>query len=119
MKKGFLFTGLIVATIGLMSSSEVTYPSVSNNAFQSGEKLRYRITYGFVDAGEAVFRAFDQVHQRAQDQRDHHHHVQEHQDLAPARHQGAAQRLVFGHVGGELEDTEDAQQTQDAHIHQS
>ncbi len=54
MKKGFLLTGLLIATIGLMSSSEIIYPSVTNNAFQAGEKLRYRITYGFVDAGEAV-----------------------------------------------------------------
>ena len=32
----------------------VTYPSTSNTAFKQGEKLRYRVTYGFMDAGEAV-----------------------------------------------------------------
>lgn len=38
----------------LMSSTEVVLPTVNNSAFQVGEKLRYRISYGFVDAGEAV-----------------------------------------------------------------
>lgn len=55
MKKGILFATLAICFIGLKSSEiAVTYPSVTNTAFQSGEKLRYRITYGFVDAGEAV-----------------------------------------------------------------
>lgn len=39
---------------GMTSSNLVSYPSVSNSAFQVGEKLRYRVTYGFMDAGEAV-----------------------------------------------------------------
>jgi hypothetical protein len=53
MKKGFLLSLIAGAGIALMSSYMVTYPSVTNNAFQSGEKLRYRVTYGFIDAGEA------------------------------------------------------------------
>lgn len=45
---------LLSAGYMLKSSDTITYPTVSNNSFQAGEKLRYRITYGFVDAGEAV-----------------------------------------------------------------
>ncbi len=30
------------------------FPNVENKAFQVGEKLRYRINFGFVDAGEAT-----------------------------------------------------------------
>ena len=54
MKKFVLFFGLIGLFLGMTSSSSVTYPYVSNSAFQTGEKLRYRVTYGFMDAGEAV-----------------------------------------------------------------
>lgn len=43
-----------VCCLSLMSSETIIYPNASNNSFQIGEKLRYRITYGFVDAGEAV-----------------------------------------------------------------
>ena len=46
----FYFLGLMV----LSSSKSTELPSVENHAFQIGEKLRYRITYGFVDAGEAT-----------------------------------------------------------------
>lgn len=38
----------------MTSSSLITYPTVSNTAFKQGEKLRYRVTYGFMDAGEAI-----------------------------------------------------------------
>lgn len=54
MKRGvvlFLLSGSIVL---FKSSTFQSLPSVSNSAFQAGERLRYRITYGFVDAGEAV-----------------------------------------------------------------
>lgn len=54
MKKGILFFAIVLGALSLKSSQVVTYPSVTNNSFQPGEKLRYRITYGFVDAGEAV-----------------------------------------------------------------
>lgn len=53
MKKLFLFAALIGGTL-LLKSSAIRYPSVSNTAFVSGEVLRYRITYGAMDAGEAV-----------------------------------------------------------------
>lgn len=53
MKKIGLFFGLGALLIG-MASSTVKFPSVSNNSFKVGEKLRYRVTYGFMDAGEAV-----------------------------------------------------------------
>jgi hypothetical protein len=38
----------------LTSSNTIQYPTVKNSAFQAGEKLRYRVTYGFMDAGEAI-----------------------------------------------------------------
>ena len=44
----------VLVGLTLMSADSVSYPTVSNNSFQIGEKLRYRVTYGFVDAGEAV-----------------------------------------------------------------
>lgn len=40
--------------IGLTSSTPVSYPQAQNQSFKSGEKLRYRVSYGFVDAGEAI-----------------------------------------------------------------
>ena len=49
----FIF-GFFGIFIGMTSSSMVTYPTVSNSSFAVGEKLRYRVTYGFVDAGEAI-----------------------------------------------------------------
>ena len=54
MKKWMYPVVLVAMTSMMTSSTEVTYPSVTNGAFQVGEKLRYRVTYGFVDAGEAV-----------------------------------------------------------------
>lgn len=54
MKKFVLYSIVFGLYLGLMSSDFQSLPNVSNNAFQEGEKLRYRITYGFVDAGEAV-----------------------------------------------------------------
>lgn len=54
MKKLLFMLGSIAFVFGMTSSDSVTYPSVKNSAFQVGEKLRYRVTYGFVDAGEAI-----------------------------------------------------------------
>ena len=54
MKTNFLFLSLTFLALGLISSDTITLPSVTNTSFQVGEKLRYRVTYGFVDAGEAV-----------------------------------------------------------------
>lgn len=54
MKKGLIIGALLLTGLSMTSSTVVVYPTVTNNAFQTGEKLRYRITYGFVDAGEAV-----------------------------------------------------------------
>lgn len=53
MKKLFFVSALVGIFFG-MTSSTVKYPSVSNSAFKVGEKLRYRVTYGFMDAGEAI-----------------------------------------------------------------
>ncbi len=54
MKTNFLFLSLIFLGLGLISADSISLPSVTNTSFQVGEKLRYRVTYGFVDAGEAV-----------------------------------------------------------------
>lgn len=54
MKTGLIIGSAIAMVFGLSSSMQVTLPSVNNKVFQSGEKLKYRVTYGFVDAGEAV-----------------------------------------------------------------
>lgn len=53
MKKLLFIFALVGITLG-MTSSTITYPTVSNSAFKVGEKLRYRVTYGFMDAGEAI-----------------------------------------------------------------
>jgi len=53
MKKLAFLIGLVGITFA-MSSSAVKYPTVENSSFQVGEVLRYRVTYGFVDAGEAI-----------------------------------------------------------------
>lgn len=54
MRKLWLFP--LVAIIGMIGMATVTvkYPVAKNTTFQVGEKLRYRVTYGVVDAGEAV-----------------------------------------------------------------
>lgn len=54
MKTLITLGSLCLLTLFLTSSSGVTYPTVNNKAFQVGEKLRYRVTYGFMDAGEAI-----------------------------------------------------------------
>jgi hypothetical protein len=54
MKRFGIIFGLVLGAGILLSADTVSFPSVTNNAFQVGEKLRYRVTYGFVDAGEAI-----------------------------------------------------------------
>lgn len=54
MKKLMYIGSIVVGMLLLMSSTNTTYPLRSNSAFGVGEQLRYRITYGFMDAGEAV-----------------------------------------------------------------
>ncbi|MFT5778202.1 MAG: hypothetical protein ACI837_001158 [Crocinitomicaceae bacterium] len=54
MKKYIYFFGLIGILGAMTSSTSITYPSVTNGAYKVGEKLKYRVTYGFMDAGEAV-----------------------------------------------------------------
>jgi hypothetical protein len=54
MKRAIFTIGIGITLLALTSSSEVTYPHVSNSAFQVGEKLKFRVTYGFMDAGETV-----------------------------------------------------------------
>ncbi|WP_294670418.1 DUF3108 domain-containing protein [uncultured Fluviicola sp.] len=55
MKTRLIISAAVIFIVGLTCSmQEIALPTVSNNSFQTGEKLRYRITYGFIDAGEAV-----------------------------------------------------------------
>ncbi|MFN5418699.1 MAG: DUF3108 domain-containing protein [Flavobacteriia bacterium] len=54
MKTSIFIFGLSLLSLGLFSADSVTYPSISHDSFKVGEKLTYRVTYGFVDAGEAV-----------------------------------------------------------------
>jgi len=54
MKKYMYFLGLAGLVLALSSASTVSYPYVRNTTFKTGEKLTYRVTYGFVDAGEAT-----------------------------------------------------------------
>ncbi len=54
MKKFIYSVAFVGLFFGMTSSTVVKYPSVNNTAFKIGEKLRYRVTYGFMDAGEAI-----------------------------------------------------------------
>ena len=55
MKRLFSSIALVSISLLILSGSKSTdLPNVENKAFQVGEKLRYRITDGFVDAGEAI-----------------------------------------------------------------
>ena len=45
---------IILFLLLISSSNDKGLPLVENNAFQLGEKLRYRISYGIIDAGEAT-----------------------------------------------------------------
>lgn len=54
MKRWMFAIGIGCMAFLMTSSSVVSYPTVTNFAFQAGEKLRYRVTYGVMDAGEAV-----------------------------------------------------------------
>lgn len=53
MKRIALF--IVLAGLGFsFTSSEVKLPVRKNDSFTIGEKLRYRVSYGLIDAGEAV-----------------------------------------------------------------
>lgn len=54
MKKVLSISLLACIALMMTSSTKVEYPNANNTAFQIGEKLTYRISYGFIDAGEAV-----------------------------------------------------------------
>ncbi|MBN9293276.1 MAG: DUF3108 domain-containing protein [Flavobacteriia bacterium] len=54
MKKWWLFPLVVILGIIGMATVSVSYPTAKNQTFQIGEKLRYRVTYGVMDAGEAV-----------------------------------------------------------------
>ena len=43
-----------VLLVGMTSSTKVFYPTAKKKSFTSGETLRYRVSYGIIDAGEAV-----------------------------------------------------------------
>lgn len=52
--KSTLLILIILTALLSSSSSGPKYPEVVNNSFKTGEKLRYRISYGLIDAGEAT-----------------------------------------------------------------
>lgn len=54
MKTSWIGMVCIALVFGLTSTDTVKYPVTTNKAFGVGEKLRYRVTYGFMDAGEAI-----------------------------------------------------------------
>jgi hypothetical protein len=54
MHKYLIYSFILLMSLSLISSDISSLPVVNNKSFQVGEKLRYRITYGFVDAGEAI-----------------------------------------------------------------
>ena len=54
MKTSIYFLALVGVFLCMTSSTIISYPTTTNKAFQAGEKLRYRISYGFLDAGEAI-----------------------------------------------------------------
>jgi hypothetical protein len=54
MKKiAFLFLGVVVS-LGMTSTTAIKYPTADAKTFKQGEFLRYKVSYGFVDAGEAI-----------------------------------------------------------------
>lgn len=54
MRTIFFFTLLGFIPVLMTSSSNSTLPTVKNNAFAPGEYLKYRVSYGAVDAGEVT-----------------------------------------------------------------
>ena len=54
MKKLLFFPFIVLLGVISMAALTTSYPVAKNQTFQVGEKLRYRVTYGVIDAGEAV-----------------------------------------------------------------
>lgn len=54
MRKLISIIVVVGLIIGLTSSTPISYPEASNQSFTNGEQLHYRVSYGFMDAGEAV-----------------------------------------------------------------
>jgi hypothetical protein len=54
MKKLIYICTALIGMSLMVSSSVDNLPTRANSSFGVGETLRYRITYGFVDAGEAI-----------------------------------------------------------------
>jgi hypothetical protein len=48
------FLLMLLLFLGLSSASKNQFPTVNNSAFEVGEKLRYRLSYGVIDAGEVT-----------------------------------------------------------------
>lgn len=54
MKRLITYFSTACLLVLLLSSDFVSLPTRDNTSFQVGEKLRYRVSYGFLDAGEAI-----------------------------------------------------------------
>ncbi len=52
--KALVILTSIALTFMLSSTTALKYPTIKTKSFESGEWLRYRVSYGFVDAGEAI-----------------------------------------------------------------
>ncbi|MEQ9187245.1 MAG: DUF3108 domain-containing protein [Cryomorphaceae bacterium] len=78
MKHSILLTSALVAMQGAIPMTDATdisidvaeptvqLPTVSHNAFQRGERLEYDVSYGWLDAGEAIIEIKDEKHTIAQ-----------------------------------------------------
>ncbi len=60
LKITFAFT-LLFFSFTLFATTPKTLRSINNSAFKAGEELKFRIHYGFVDAGEATLEVMSDV----------------------------------------------------------
>lgn len=54
MKKIIIIAFVMISLSAYSSNGQKTLRTFNNSAFKPGEKLKFRIRYGFVDAGEAI-----------------------------------------------------------------
>jgi len=64
----FLFVMSFFVVSSTLANSENNFPKIENKSFQLGEKLKYRVSYGMVDAGEVVLE-IKETHRRGNDSR--------------------------------------------------
>ena len=62
MKYLHLKSLLLLILLWQSASAQDKFRNVKNEAFKAGEILKYRIHYGFMDAGEAILEVKDELH---------------------------------------------------------